>query len=91
MIGEIKERLYISEPNQIYAIECGNYEITRYLSMKLLKISSFSLSKTFNVANTAHFLQKQISALNNNINCVSLNNFRMKFGTKFSWEINKFI
>lgn len=70
VVGEIKERLYISEPGGAYAIECDSSRTLRYLLVKLLTISSFLLSSSTNIANAARFIQKQIAKINERINSV---------------------
>ncbi|EFO13731.2 hypothetical protein LOAG_14797 [Loa loa] len=68
VVGEIKERLYISEPNGAFAIECSNARSLRFLLIKLLTISSFLQSTTTNISNAIHYLQKEISKINETIN-----------------------
>lgn len=71
VVGEIKERLYISEPTGAFAIECSNSRALRFLLVKLLTISSLLLATTTDIANAAHYLQKQIAKTNERISSVS--------------------
>ncbi|MCP9264186.1 Protein still life, isoform SIF type 1 [Dirofilaria immitis] len=63
VVGEIKERLYISEPTGAFAIECSNSRALRFLLIRLLTVSSFLQSATTNISNATHYLQKEISRL----------------------------
>ncbi|KAM3721864.1 Nicalin [Dirofilaria immitis] len=68
VVGEIKERLYISEPTGAFAIECSNSRALRFLLIRLLTVSSFLQSATTNISNATHYLQKEISRVNETIN-----------------------
>ncbi|VDM99853.1 unnamed protein product [Thelazia callipaeda] len=68
VVGEIKERLYISEPNGAYAIECSNSRTLRFLLTKLLTISSFICAATTNISTATYYLQKQITKTSEKIN-----------------------
>ncbi|VDK38623.1 unnamed protein product [Gongylonema pulchrum] len=68
VVGEVKERLYISEPTGAYAIECANSRALRFLLIKLLTISSSLLAATTNAVSATHYLQKQIAKTNERIN-----------------------
>uniref|UniRef100_A0A0M3I0W5 DH domain-containing protein n=1 Tax=Ascaris lumbricoides TaxID=6252 RepID=A0A0M3I0W5_ASCLU len=67
VVGEVKERLYISEPGGAFAVECDCAKTLRSLLTNLLTISSLLMSGSNNVANAAHYLQKQIGKLNEKI------------------------
>ncbi|VIO95837.1 Uncharacterized protein BM_BM9331, partial [Brugia malayi] len=68
VVGEIKERLYISEPTGAFAIECSNSRTLRFLLIKLLTISSFLQSTTTNISSATYHLQKEIARVNETIN-----------------------
>uniref|UniRef100_A0A1I8EKI1 DH domain-containing protein n=1 Tax=Wuchereria bancrofti TaxID=6293 RepID=A0A1I8EKI1_WUCBA len=68
VVGEIKERLYISEPTGAFAIECSNSRTLRFLLIKLLTISSFLQSTTTNTSSAIYHLQKEIAKVNESIN-----------------------
>lgn len=70
VVGEIKERLYVSEPTGAFAIECSNSRNLRFLLIKLLTISSFLQSATTNISSAISYLQKEISKVNESINSV---------------------
>lgn len=72
VVGEIKERLYLSEPTGAFAIECTNSRVLRFLLIKLLTISSFLQSATTNISNAIHYLQKETSKVTETINSVYL-------------------
>uniref|UniRef100_A0A183TWK1 DH domain-containing protein n=1 Tax=Toxocara canis TaxID=6265 RepID=A0A183TWK1_TOXCA len=67
VIGEVNNRLYISEPGGAFAVECDSAKTLRVLLTNLLTISSLLLSNTNSVANAAHYLQRQIAKLNEKI------------------------
>lgn len=79
VVGEVKERLYISEPGGAFAVECDCAKTLRSLLTNLLTISSLLLSGSNNVANAAHYLQKQIGKLNEKIVSVRFSSFLLRF------------
>ncbi|VDK87623.1 unnamed protein product [Litomosoides sigmodontis] len=68
VVGEIKERLYISEPTGAFAIECSNSRNLRFLLIKLLTTASFLQSATTSISNTISYLHNEISKVNQSIN-----------------------
>ncbi|VDK44542.1 unnamed protein product [Anisakis simplex] len=67
VVGEMKHRLYISEPGGAFAVECDCAKTLRSLLINLLTISSYLISNSNNLPNAAHYLQRQITKLNEKI------------------------
>ncbi|MFH4977025.1 hypothetical protein AB6A40_003734 [Gnathostoma spinigerum] len=82
VIGEVKHRLYVSEPSGAFAVECDDPKTLRSLLVHLLTVSAFLLAKTTIVSNAAHFIQKQINKTNGIIESLlrSLSNIQRHCG-----------